>query len=129
MLTLCLAAALFLPDESDLTKNLALRRPTKQSTVIYKAWPSKAVDGNRNSLLGASSCTHSAYITGNWWQVDIGAVYEIRDVVITNRGDCCGKWKQTRSRQVNMIYTTDECDTQRGHCLINSTLSLLHQLE
>ena len=94
------------PDEVDWTKNLALGKPARQSTVTNNAGPSRAVDGNKNSIFRAKHCTHSANIKGNWWQVDLGAVYEIRDVVITNRGDCCGKLNPTRSRRVNATLLT-----------------------
>ena len=89
------SSAFFLPDEGDLTNNLALRKPTSQSSQFRDARPNRAVDGNRNSYLDARSCTHTLDRKGSWWQVDLGAVYEIRDVVITNRGDCCGKLKHT----------------------------------
>lgn len=29
--------------------------------------------------------------TDPWWAVDLGQVYEVTDVEITNRGDCCGR--------------------------------------
>jgi len=45
--------------------------------------------------LDDKSCTRTDNRVGSWWQVDIGATYEIRKVVITNRGDCCGKLNQT----------------------------------
>jgi len=88
------------PDEVDLTKNLALGKPTRQSSQYQDAGPNRAVDGNRNSYLDARSCTHTLNTKGSWWQVDLEAVYEIRDVVITNRGDAAGKLNQTRSWRV-----------------------------
>ena len=83
------------------SSNLALGKPTRQSSIYNNARPSRAVDGNRNSNFHASSCTHTQNAKGNWWQVDLEAVYEIRDVVITNRGDDAGKLNQTQSRRVN----------------------------
>ena len=100
--------------EVDWTKNLALGKPTKQSTVTDNGRPSRAVDGNRNTDFFSLSCTHSANITGNWWQVDLGAVYEIWDVVITNRGDCCGKLNQTQTWRVYgtlSVNIRNICDT------------------
>ena len=82
------------------SENLALGKPTKQSSTHGNAGPSRAVDGNRNSNFDSSSCTHTQSKKGSWWQVDLEAIYEIRDVVITNRGDCCGKLNQTQSRRV-----------------------------
>ena len=38
------------------------------------------------------NCTHTvAENAGAWWVVDIGSTHSIHSVVITNRGDCCGK--------------------------------------
>ena len=78
----------------DSTTNLARGKPTKQSTteILTRGGASKAVDGNSNSDFTASSCTETRESTGSWWQVDLGSVYGIRDVVITNRGDCCCKF-------------------------------------
>ncbi|KAI0225580.1 Fucolectin [Lamellibrachia satsuma] len=77
--------------EVDWTKNLAKGKPAKQSTTFGKHYSAgKAVDGNRNSNMMKRSCTHTNREAGSWWQVDLYGIYEIRQVVITNRGDCCG---------------------------------------
>ena len=91
------------PDELDWTNNLALGKPAKQSTTLYNAKASRAVDGDRakKNTKEQFNCTHSSKSVGNWWEVDLGTVYEIRDVVITNRADCCGKLNQMRSSCVN----------------------------
>ena len=90
------------PDDGNYwSSNLALGKPTRQSTTQGNGKPSKAVDGNRNSNFDASSCSKTQSKKGSWWQVDLEAVYEIRDVVITNRGDCCGKLNQMWSKRVN----------------------------
>ena len=88
------------PDEIDRSENLALGKPTRQSSQYQDAGPNRAVDGNRNTNLHASSCSHTLNTKGSWWQVDLEAVYEIRDVVITNRADAAGKLNQTRSWRV-----------------------------
>ena len=85
-------------------KNLALGKPTKQSTTDKYGVSSKAVDGNNNTDYGVRSCTHTAPTKGNWWQVDLGSVYEIRDVVITNRADCCGKYNVVCLFRTNSPY-------------------------
>ena len=118
------------PDEVDWTKNLALGKPTRQSTTQGNGKPSKAVDGNRNSEFDSSSCTHTKSKKGSWWQVDLEAVYEIRDVVITNRGDCCGKLNQTRSMCVNATRTLTRTPTHarthaHAHMSIEKSFSFL----
>ena len=48
------------------------------------------MDGNKDSVYGNGSCIHT---TNNkpWWEVDLQAIYIIKKVGITNRGDCCGE--------------------------------------
>jgi len=75
-----------------ISTNLALGKPTKQSTTYKTYSSSKAVDGKKSNVLRENSCAHTMGQKGAWWQVDLGAVYEIRQVVIINRGDCCGQF-------------------------------------
>lgn len=51
----------------------------------------KAVDGNGDSNFKGSSCTLTQPEAQPWWVVDLGDVYQISTVTITNRGDCCGE--------------------------------------
>ena len=99
----------------DWGNDLAFGKPTKQSTVTNDGWPSKAVDGYPYTNYKNSTCTHTENVTGNWWQVDLGSNYEIRQVWITNRGDdCCCKFNQTQVRRVNVTLLVDirnTCDT------------------
>ena len=91
----------FVQRKVDPLKNLALGKHTEQSTTSgHRAYSSRAVDGNINSIFDDKSCTHTKTTKGNWWQVDLVDVYEIRDVVITNRGDCCGKFN------LNLIWAS-----------------------
>ena len=78
----------------DRTRNLALEKPTNQSSVSDpKHASSKAVDGNVNSDATKHSCAITKGATGgSWWEVNLEAVYQIREVVITSRGDCCRKF-------------------------------------
>ncbi|GMH43801.1 hypothetical protein BSKO_11735 [Bryopsis sp. KO-2023] len=64
-------------------------KPVKQSSVDFGGFPQRAVDGSTNPKYGSGSCTHTKKQRNPWWQVDLGATYQITKVVITNRGDCC----------------------------------------
>lgn len=80
--------------EVDRTHNLALGKPTKQSSSLNARdyGSSNAVDGNRQPHAGQRSCAiTNGTVMGSWWEVNLEAVYEIGEVVITSRGDCCGK--------------------------------------
>jgi hypothetical protein len=67
--------------------NLALRKPTKMSSLYEDNVASRAVDGKRNGNLPARSCTHTHGELGAWWQVDLQDLYLIKHVIISNRDD------------------------------------------
>ena len=73
------------------SSNLALGRPTTQSSVRHGGKASRGVDGNTNSKYGAGSCTHTAREKRPWWRVDLERVVDVSTVKITNRKDCCSK--------------------------------------
>ncbi|XP_041419572.1 fucolectin [Xenopus laevis] len=82
---------------NDQVGNLALHgRATQSSTyynynIGYLALAANSNDGNLDSNYYHGSCS----ITGNdespWWRVDLLQSYKISQVVVTNRGDCCGE--------------------------------------
>ena len=69
--------------------NLALKKPVWQSSDFYGNVASRAVDGNRDSDINMASCSHTADNNPPWITVDLEDTYEITEVAITNRGDCC----------------------------------------
>ena len=83
--------------------NIALRKPTLQSSTGFGGVSSRAVDGNANSQWGGSSCTHTNRQRGAWWRVDLGRVWAVGKVKITNRGDCC--WGRLRAFEVRVGNT------------------------
>ncbi|XP_053496933.1 fucolectin-like, partial [Ictalurus furcatus] len=69
------------------TVNVALGGIATQSSV-YNYYPAYfAIDGNRESNAYLLSCTHTNYEYKPWWRVDLLAVYDISNVIVTNRGD------------------------------------------
>ena len=74
----------------DVTKNLALKKPTRQISTQSNAYGSSvAVDGSRANY-PLTRCSHTTRTINAWWQVDLVATYEIREVVIANlRDDGC----------------------------------------
>jgi hypothetical protein len=70
--------------------NLALNRPSTQSSDPFGAPASRAVDGNTSGIWSANSVTHTGLDTQAWWQVDLGSVQSIQSVNVWNRTDCCG---------------------------------------
>ena len=71
---------------SNMGPNIALRKPAKQSSTANSTYlASNAVDGA--SYTHPARCTRTKLALGNWWRVELGAVYLIRQVVVTNQGD------------------------------------------
>ncbi|XP_053533413.1 fucolectin-like isoform X1 [Ictalurus punctatus] len=72
--------------------DVALGGIATQSSVYLNSFPASfATDGNRASDLYSYSCAHTDYEYNPWWRVDLLAVYDIKYVIITNRGDCCSE--------------------------------------
>ena len=68
--------------------NIALFKPTSQSSTVEFLYASNAVDGGKS--VHYSKCTHTNQESDPWWRVDLGRVEPVAEVNILNRGDCCG---------------------------------------
>jgi hypothetical protein len=72
--------------------NLALAGVANQSsTPPWGGFAHKATDGNTNGSWPNNSVTHTDYQTQPWWQIDLGMVKNIGEVVLHNRTDCCAE--------------------------------------
>jgi len=69
--------------------NVALNKPSGQSTTDFDGVSSLAVDGNTNGVYFDGSVTHTQRVgsTDPWWRVDLGDNYDIDDISIYNRTD------------------------------------------
>ncbi|XP_042584245.1 fucolectin-5-like [Cyprinus carpio] len=75
---------------ADLKGNIALNARVAQSSLGHPQGDAEhAVDGNRDSNYAKGSCTHTKTEFNPWWRADLGNVYSISNVSISNRGDCC----------------------------------------
>lgn len=77
-----------LPRSSD---NLALFRPTLQSSTDYGGQSLRAVDGNTNGSYWSNSVTHTGYQNQPWWQVNLAGARFVTEVTLFNRTDCCSE--------------------------------------
>jgi len=73
------------------TANLAIGRPTVQSSLNFGGLPERGVDGDNNPSWGGATCTHTDIQDNPWWAVDLGSFYYITTVVVHNREDCCSE--------------------------------------
>ncbi|XP_074540318.1 uncharacterized protein LOC141801241 [Halichoeres trimaculatus] len=72
-------------------ENVALRGKATQSHRYEQSFgdASSAIDGNRNAIFAAGSCSNTIEMISPWWRVDLLHRYVITSVIITNRADCC----------------------------------------
>ncbi|XP_067267077.1 pentraxin fusion protein-like [Chanodichthys erythropterus] len=86
--------------------NLALNAMALQSSLGHSEGDAQhAVDGNRDTTYGKGSCTQTKSEFNPWWRVDLGNVYRISNVTITNRGDCCKE--RIRGAQIRVGNSLD----------------------
>ena len=96
--------------------NLALGQPTSQST-LYRGFrfPSDlAVDGDINNF------THTETNTSpSWWRVDLGDVYDINQIVIYNRQNCCPDRLSGSQVMIGVLDSDDSNDYEEVFTLDN----------
>eukprot|EP00795_Rhopilema_esculentum_P012778 gene12778-3512_t len=66
-------AAIFMLSRSIALKNVALNKPTKQSSTFNGSVPSIAVDGNSSNMF----CSQTGFQTKPWWRVELMDTYTI----------------------------------------------------
>ena len=69
--------------------NLALDGTASQSTTNFGGVAERAIDGNTDGTFGNSSVTLTRNSVNPWWQVDLGAEYNIGRINIFGRSDSC----------------------------------------
>jgi len=76
----------------ELWKNLAIDGTAKQSSTYENSTAHRANDGNPDSNYYHGSCSHTWYETDPWWTVTFKRLVLVNEVILVNRGDCCGKF-------------------------------------
>lgn len=85
-------------EKADPSQNIALGKQTRQSSDFNNSYAAafNAVDGNTNGefrMDPTNTITHTNNGTNPWWEIDLGAVYDISEIKIWNRTDgCCWNW-------------------------------------
>jgi hypothetical protein len=67
-------------------RNLALGKPTRQSSTYAGKLSSTCVNGDRNGW-GEGQCCHTQMDPQAWWEVDLGQLCIIQDIAVWNRQD------------------------------------------
>ncbi|KAK6178468.1 hypothetical protein SNE40_013255 [Patella caerulea] len=94
-------------------QNVAFMKSAIQSSVYLTNTADNAVDGNNSTDFYSDSCVHTAVDNNQyeWWEVDLGATYDITDIIIFNRVDCCGERLQNFTIQGGV-----DCGTPGPKC-------------
>jgi len=69
--------------------NASLSGTARQSSTAFGGQASAAIDGNTDGHYPNGSVTHTANTRQPWWEVDLGEIKDIKQVVINRRSDCC----------------------------------------
>lgn len=101
------------PPTTDNTGNIAIGKKAYQSNCSSREDcpdANKAIDGNTDGRFIVGSITNTGEDVYPWWEVDLGAVYDVSKIVIWNRTDeCCWSWQQ------NFGVATGAADVIRTH--------------
>ena len=73
-----------------LGKNFARYGFATQSSYLNSV-AQRAIDGKTDGNFHHRSCTVTNKEYGPWWTVYFKKIISVREVVIHNRNDCCGK--------------------------------------
>ena len=66
-------------------KNLALNRPTAQSSILVDGVSGRGVDGNSNQDWNGRTCTHTTDEANPWWRVELASEFYVGKVKIYGR--------------------------------------------
>ncbi|XP_056316839.1 uncharacterized protein LOC130231526 [Danio aesculapii] len=84
ILTLCdVGVFVIFPD------NLATGKNVTQSSTFSSWIPEQAVNFNPGLSDPSTGCSSTTSQTDPWWRLDLGHIYQVSAVVVTNRLDCC----------------------------------------
>ena len=73
--------------------NFALGKDPMQSSTRFGAGANRANDGTTNGKFWTTfSVSHTEWEQSPWWEIDLGKEYDLTQVNIWNRTDCCEKF-------------------------------------
>jgi RHS repeat-associated protein len=89
-------------------QNLALGKPSVQSSTVLGATASRANDGNTDGNFADGSVSHTDLQYLPWWYVDLGSSQQITSINVWNRTDCCS----SRTSNFNVIVSDQPIATR-----------------
>ena len=100
------------PEECGDVENLALGKPTTQSSLYGLGFAAIGVDGDKDGTRGPwenASLVHTQSEDNPWWEVDLESIARIQTVKIYNRTDCC----QDRMNNFFLLFSDEPIDPEK----------------
>jgi uncharacterized protein (TIGR03382 family) len=70
--------------------NVAAGKPSAQSSTAFGGSAARANDGDTSGVWGFETVSHTDAIAGSiWWEVDLQGDYNINEIALHARTDCC----------------------------------------
>nr|XP_006824441.1 PREDICTED: fucolectin-6-like [Saccoglossus kowalevskii] len=76
-------------EESSKATNIAIGKPTEQSSTDWHAESRKAVDGDSDGEFCHGSCTLTKIEFDPWWKTNLLKSRSVYSISLKNREDCC----------------------------------------
>ncbi|XP_063680171.1 uncharacterized protein LOC134815562 [Bolinopsis microptera] len=83
--------------------NVAIHKPVHQSSTGHNGFASRAVDGYTTGIWGHRSCSYTRNNGMNYWEVDLGRVYNIDHIMVYGRSDAEPNWLNGASVKVGEV--------------------------
>ncbi|XP_078126401.1 uncharacterized protein LOC144530632 isoform X1 [Sander vitreus] len=101
--------------------NIARGGNAIQSSVLKDGVPERAIDGNRASNWAQGSCIHTNIDLKPWWRLDLLKTYQINNVTITNRGDCCPE--RINGAEIRIGDSLNDNGNRNPRCAVISSIA------
>lgn len=80
----------------------------RQNSISSGGAAKRAVDGKRNGNWASGSVTHTSGQGESWWRIDLKRPYDIHEILVWGRTDCC--WSRLRSASIK-VSNVDKAKT------------------
>lgn len=104
----------YLPTLNPNLFDAAYHAGTTQSSTLFGLTSDKVTDGFACGQDGPFTYAHTNTEANPWWEVDLGAVYFVKEIQVWNRSSCCINWLSNYSvfTSVNPFISNDYIATK-----------------
>ncbi|XP_060771640.1 fucolectin-like [Neoarius graeffei] len=101
--------------------NVALKGIATQSSTYQGIYFAHfAIDGITESSSYISPCTHTNMDYNAWWRLDLLAVHDIKNVIITNRGE--GTSERLNDAEIHIGNSLDNNGNNNPRCVVIASI-------